>query len=107
MCRPKPFPQSILASQAERARGFTVFIAFSSVFQISVFAFRVFKGWGQGQSPFLPFPQYQVSCRLSGCVRGKHSARHTPVIHCPRIARMVHKAQNRKEWDSLRESGKT
>ena len=52
---------------APTAPATAVFGALGSVFQISVFAFRVFNGWGQGQSPFLPFPQYQVSCRMWCC----------------------------------------
>ena len=66
-----------------------VLISLDSVCQImfSAFAFQAFNGWGQGQGPFLLYPLYQVSCRLSGCVRGKHSARRTPVCLVDRLAR--------------------
>ena len=39
-----------------------------------------------GQGPFLPFPLYQVSCHLSGFVRGKHSATCMPVCLVDRLA---------------------
>ena len=66
---------------APTAPATTVFVALSSVCQIMfcVFTFRLFNGWGHSQGPFLPYPLYQVSSRLSGCVRGKHSAARTPV----------------------------
>ena len=70
---------------APTAPATTACIALSSVCQTSVFAYRVFNGWGQGQGP-IPSPLYQVGCSLSGCVRGKHLARRTPVCPVNRLA---------------------